>query len=78
MIADDIRLETDSEGYELHVDTPDGTFVFNVHGQLKPLIDIGKEVEDYFAEGRALAREHAVDLAVRQADIDHDRLVGDA
>lgn len=30
--ADDVRIESDESGFELHVDTEDGdTFVFNIH-----------------------------------------------
>ena len=55
-IADDIRLESDESGFELHIDSSEGTFVFNVHGLAptelcKMLGSIAHEIDMWWAEG---------------------------
>ena len=62
-IAEDIRLESDESGFELVVDSSEGTFVFNVHGLAptelcKMLGAIAHEVDVWWAEGRQAAQEY--------------------
>lgn len=71
MRAETIELVQESEGYELHIVDDEGeTFVFNVHGSrvLDQLVTIGKDISDYYAEGRESAREHERELAARAED----------
>lgn len=54
-----ISVVDDENGFELHFTTDEGQqYVVNVHGVTEDLIVVGKEMVDYWTEGRRLAGEH--------------------
>jgi hypothetical protein len=82
--AEHLSLEGEENGWELVVETLDGTFRFNVHGIASSgdlddqIRGIGSALITWKAEGKRAALEHSIDMAKRQTDEDHDRMVGDA
>ena len=62
-IADDIKLDSDENGFELVIESSEGTFRFNVHGlaatELCTILGtIVHELDMWWAEGRAAASEY--------------------
>jgi hypothetical protein len=67
--ADSIRVESDEEGFELHISTDTGSYVVNIHSVSEELVyAVNKEIAAWFAEGRALAREHLLGRPVTDDD----------
>lgn len=61
--ADSITVESDEDGFELHISTDVGAYVVNVHGiSAELLAAVEKEIGGYWAEGRAAAAQHQRDL----------------
>ncbi len=56
--AHDVSIVGDEDGFELHIDTDEGTFVVNVHSVTKDLISVGDALTEYWAEGLRAAREY--------------------
>ena len=93
-IADEIRLDSDENGFELIVESSEGTFRFNVHGLAggalhEQLGNIVRELDEYWAEGRAAAAAHETERVLWPGEMGyapddpkspgyHDRMVGDA
>jgi hypothetical protein len=79
-----VRLEAEENGWELVVETNSGTYRFDAHGPASDgslddqIRGMGSELITWKMEGRRAAREHSVDLAKRETDEWHDRMVGDA
>ncbi len=66
--ADHIEVVGDEDGFELHISTDEGEYVVNVHSVSQELLDtVQKEIGEYWATGRALARQHALE---RRADFE--------
>ena len=82
--ADEIRLDTDEDGWELVVETENGTVRVNVHGMAssgeldQQLTKALHELQEWREDGRAAAREYEIELAQRETDDAYDRWVGDA
>ena len=79
-----IRLEPEENGWELVVETTAGVHRFNAHGMASSgelddqIRAMGSDLITWKMEGRRAAREHEIDLAKRETDEAHDRMVGDA
>jgi hypothetical protein len=82
--ADWIRLDSDEDGWELVVETGDGSHRFNVHGMAssgeldEALTRALRTLQEWREEGRAAAREYDLELARQESDDAYDRMVGDA
>ena len=82
--AELVRLEPEENGWELVVETESDVHRFNVHGIVSSgdladqLRGMSSELITYWSDGARAAREHAVDLAQRETDEAHDRMVGNA
>lgn len=82
--VDEIRLDSDENGWELVIDTDNGTIRFNIHGMAssgdldRDLNKALREVQEWREEGRAEALIHQAELARQETDDAYDRMVGDA
>ncbi len=65
--AHTVELIPDEDGFNLHFDTEDGSFVINVHGVIDDLISVGNVLVDYMAEGALAAAQHRADMEQRDA-----------
>ncbi len=62
--AESITIEADSDGFELHIDTEYGSYIVNVHGVTKQLLEVGEVINAYWQEGKAAAAEHQRELDI--------------
>jgi hypothetical protein len=62
--ADFVTIESDEDGFELHISTDTGySYVVNVHGVSQLLLaEVQKEIGSYWEEARAAAADHQRDL----------------
>lgn len=53
--ADMVKIESDERGFELHINTDEGYFSFNVHGVAVELLEeIKRTIEQWYAEGESV------------------------
>lgn len=79
-----VRLEPEENGWELVVETNSAIYRFDAHGPASSgdlddqIRAMGSDLITWKMDGRRAAREHEVELAKRETDEAHDRMVGDA
>ncbi len=68
--VESVKIETDDRGFELHLTDTDGQkFVLNVHGVAGTLLEQAREeIGEWYAQGKALAAEHELELARLEGD----------
>lgn len=58
-----IRVDSDERGWELHIETDEGDYHFNMHGVAEDLLtQMVAQVGGWLAEGQQAAAEHEHDL----------------
>ena len=68
-IADDIKLESGEDGFELRIESDNGIYTFNVHGLAptelcKMLGAVVHEIDVWWAEGKAAAAQYGLERGV--------------
>jgi hypothetical protein len=59
--ADYVTVDSNEDGFELHISTDTGSYIVNVHGISQLLLEeVQKEIGEYWTNARVFAAEHRI------------------